>query len=165
MTPRLVVLAAAAATAGSLALAPAAHAQPDAPYAITAVGSTDAIDGSVQVTITKPADARVTCQVIGVTAGTPTAEVASANRVFEGQYTVTGGDTWGWGFAPVPDGVYDVHWGCRDSDEVVWGSFASVPEERRLEPVRDIRVSHNPNATEGGSVDFDFGSLGSGSAS
>src|SRR5699024_12065995 len=78
----------------------------DAPYAITAVGSTDAIDGRVQVTITKPADARVTCQVIGVTGGTPSAEVASTNRVFEGQYTVTGGDTWGWGFAPVPDGVY-----------------------------------------------------------
>lgn len=165
MSSRVAVLAAAAvATACSLALAPAATAQAESPYTVTAVGSTNAIDGSVQVTITKPAG-RTACQAFGIKAGTTDSSIDS--RVFDGSYA-TGIDdtTWSWGFVPVPDGVYDVHWGCRDRDGVVWGSFASVPEERRLEPVRDVRVSHDPNATEGGgSVGFDFGSLGSGSAS
>lgn len=163
MTPRVAVLAAAvAATAGTLVLAPAATAQTESPYSITAVGSTDAIDGHVQVTIAKPADARVTCQVIGIEAGTT--DTSSANRVFEGQYSTTGA-TWSWGFAPVPDGVYDVHWGCRDSADVVWGSFASVPDERKLAPVLGVHVSHDPNATSGDVGSIDLGSLGSGSSS
>ena len=163
MTSRAVVLAAAVATVGTLALAPIATAQTEPPFAITAEGSTDGIDGHVMVTITKPVGDRVTCEVIGVEAGS--ADPINDKRAFHGRYTTSSTDaTWSWGFAPVADGDYDVHWGCLDKDKKVWGSFGSEAEGRKLEPVRNIHVSHNPNATSGDTGSLDLGSLGSGPA-
>lgn len=159
-----VFAAATVAVAGSLALAPVANAVPD-PYSITVVGSTTGVDGHVQVNIDKPLG-RQTCRVIGVPAGTDLAD--ESKRVFSGSYTTSRTDpAWSWGFAPVPDGVYDVHWACVDENDAYWGSFPSVPSDRRQEPVRNIRVSSNPNATEGDPISFgslDLGSLGGGSA-
>ena len=165
MTYRVSVLGAATvAVAGSLALVPVATAEPDSPYSVTVVGSTDAIDGHVQVTITKPAG-RMGCQAYGVAAGS----ASTTDRVFNASSTtLRDATTWSWGFVPVPDGVYDVYWGCRDTEDILWGSFPTVPEDRRQEPVRNVRVSHDPNATvnvgDGGSGSIDFGSLTSGSA-
>lgn len=160
MMGRSTVFAAAIATS-MIALAPAATAEPVPPYSVTVVGSTDAIDGHVQVTIDKPAG-RQTCQAIGVAAG---ADITNeSNYAFRGTYrTSTTDSSWSWGFAPVPDGIYDVHWGCSDSNNEHWGSFPVVPEERRQEPVRNVHVSHDPNAT-GGQGSIDFGSLTSGFA-
>lgn len=166
MMGRPIVLAAAVATAGTLALAPVATAQTEPPFAITAEGSTDGIDGHVQVTITKPAGEPVKCTVIGVEAGST--DLADDKREFQGTYTTSSTDpTWSWGFVPVADGDYDVHWGCIDNNDTVWGSFDNAAEGQKLEPVRDIHVSHDPNATVnvgGGQGSIDFGSLTSGSS-